>query len=174
MRSRVVIAIAGSHPGLLIAIGTTALFLGAAIALVMSNELYDGAGWSKKMEHWARLAAYGGAFLLFMGVYGELGPGQVALKAVMLAPATLVLVSVLVTSEVLLRRRGQRLIPYVLRGLRARGEEEGVQEQPDEQHNGQIFALDHVEGDGHDAASPKRSADDGKRADAPAPQATEP
>lgn len=121
MRSTLVIATAGSHPGWLIAIGTTALFLGAAIALVMSNELYDGAGWNKGMERWARLAAYGGAFLLFLGVFEELGSGQTTLKAVMLVPAALVLVFVLVTSEVLLRRRGQKLIPYVLQGLRARG-----------------------------------------------------
>lgn len=137
----VIVAAASSHPGVLIVLGTTALFLGSVIALVMSNELYDEAGWSEGMGRLARWAAYGGAFSLFLAVLKELGSGQRGLQAIMLLSALLTLGLVLITSTRILHRRGRKLIPYVLSGLRPRGKQGGVQEHPDKQRDAYVLVV---------------------------------
>ncbi len=175
-----VAAVAGSHPSVLIVVGTTLLFLGAAIALVMARSPYTDKGWSGKMQRCALWAAYAGAFLEFLGVLEGLGPDQKPLQMAMLVPALLTLGFVAISWPVLLvpglrREHGslRRWAGSALADLFTRREQDGVEHRPGTESNGRALSVGDVESDSHSAASPKRGADDGARAHAPAPQATE-
>jgi hypothetical protein len=110
IRRAVTAAAAGSHPGVLIVAGTTALFLGAAIGLrAHQHGLYDRAGWRQWMEAIARIAVYISALLVLWGVDEELGSGQTALKAVLVLPSLLCLLCLLASSTYLwLRERSHK------------------------------------------------------------------